>query len=58
MHGEERLELFKPISPGQQYLSEGRIGDIQDKGKNTVLILDIYTYEYNDGKKGDLVYRE
>ena len=40
LHGEENLEIFKPIVPGQKYDVQEKVVDCQDKGKMTFLFIE------------------
>lgn len=45
LHGEQRYEIYKSLKPGAKYINEIKVGDIQDKVKGMLLILEIITYE-------------
>jgi len=40
LHGEENLEIYKPISPGSKYRVEEKILDCKDKGKFALLMIE------------------
>lgn len=50
LHGEQYLELYKPLPTSGTLKSECIIADILDKGSGAVLLLDVHTYN-----EGDLV---
>ncbi|XP_069818770.1 peroxisomal multifunctional enzyme type 2 [Dendropsophus ebraccatus] len=44
LHGEQYLELYKPIPTSGEMHSEGIVADILDKGSGAVILLDVNTY--------------
>ncbi|XP_072272149.1 peroxisomal multifunctional enzyme type 2 [Pyxicephalus adspersus] len=44
LHGEQYLEIYKPIPTSGEMHSEGTVADILDKGSGAVLLLDVKTY--------------
>ncbi|XP_027730773.1 peroxisomal multifunctional enzyme type 2 [Vombatus ursinus] len=44
LHGEQYLELYKPLPRTGQLTSESVIVDILDKGSGLVILLDVYSY--------------
>ncbi|XP_069746096.1 peroxisomal multifunctional enzyme type 2 [Narcine bancroftii] len=50
LHGEQYLELYKPLPTSGTLKSEGTIADILDKGSGAVILMDVRTYH-----EGDLV---
>ena len=40
LHGEEQVTFEKPLVPGEKYIVEESIADLQDKGKGALLIFD------------------
>ncbi|XP_060091536.1 peroxisomal multifunctional enzyme type 2 [Heteronotia binoei] len=44
LHGEQYLELYKPLPTSGKLISEPTIADILDKGSGAVILLDVYTY--------------
>ena len=40
LHGEEQVTFDKPMVPGEKYIVEENIADLQDKGKGGLLIID------------------
>jgi 3-hydroxyacyl-CoA dehydrogenase/3a,7a,12a-trihydroxy-5b-cholest-24-enoyl-CoA hydratase len=51
LHGEQYLELFRPLPPRAQLKHEGRIKDIFDKGKNAVVVTEVLTRDADTGEK-------
>lgn len=48
LHGEQYLELYKPLPTSGKLTSEASIADILDKGSGALLLLDVYTYSGKD----------
>ncbi|KAJ7335672.1 hypothetical protein JRQ81_013613 [Phrynocephalus forsythii] len=44
LHGEQYLELYKPLPTSGRLTSEAFIADILDKGSGCVILLDVHTY--------------
>ncbi|KAM5192020.1 peroxisomal multifunctional enzyme type 2 [Mantella aurantiaca] len=44
LHGEQYLEVYKPIPTSGEMHSEGTVADILDKGSGALLLLDVKTY--------------
>nr|XP_061804407.1 peroxisomal multifunctional enzyme type 2-like isoform X1 [Nerophis lumbriciformis]XP_061804408.1 peroxisomal multifunctional enzyme type 2-like isoform X1 [Nerophis lumbriciformis] len=44
LHGEQYLELYKPLPTSGQLTSEATVADILDKGSGAVILLDVKTY--------------
>ncbi|KAG9487906.1 hypothetical protein GDO78_007612, partial [Eleutherodactylus coqui] len=44
LHGEQYLELYKPLPTSGEMRSEGTVADILDKGSGAVILLDVNTY--------------
>lgn len=40
LHGEENLEIYKSMNPGDTYLVEAKIADVVDKGKFALILLE------------------
>lgn len=39
LHGEQRLEIVRPIYPGMKIETTGKIANVEDKGKNALINL-------------------
>ncbi|XP_051876370.1 peroxisomal multifunctional enzyme type 2 isoform X2 [Pristis pectinata] len=48
LHGEQYLELYKPLPTSGTLKSECTIADILDKGSGAVILVDIHTYNGGD----------
>uniref|UniRef100_A0A8D0B8T4 Peroxisomal multifunctional enzyme type 2 n=1 Tax=Salvator merianae TaxID=96440 RepID=A0A8D0B8T4_SALMN len=48
LHGEQYLELYKPMPTSGKLTSEATIADILDKGSGAVILLDVHTYSGKD----------
>ncbi|KAM8960781.1 peroxisomal multifunctional enzyme type 2 [Pelodytes ibericus] len=44
LHGEQYLEVYKPIPTSGEMRSESTVADILDKGTGAVILLDVHTY--------------
>ncbi|XP_077455960.1 peroxisomal multifunctional enzyme type 2 isoform X2 [Stigmatopora argus] len=44
LHGEQYLELYKPLPTSGQLTSKATVADILDKGSGAVILLDVKTY--------------
>ncbi|XP_029475979.1 peroxisomal multifunctional enzyme type 2 [Rhinatrema bivittatum] len=44
LHGEQYLELYKPLPTTGQITSEATVADVIDKGSGAVIILDVHAY--------------
>ncbi|KAM3867409.1 peroxisomal multifunctional enzyme type 2 [Diretmus argenteus] len=44
LHGEQYLELYKPLPTSGELTSEATIADVLDKGSGAVILLDVNTY--------------
>lgn len=45
LHGEQDIELHKPLPPRAQVESSGRVAEIYDKGKAALIVLEVETRE-------------
>uniref|UniRef100_F6ZAH1 Peroxisomal multifunctional enzyme type 2 n=1 Tax=Equus caballus TaxID=9796 RepID=F6ZAH1_HORSE len=48
LHGEQYLELYKPLPRTGKLKCEGVVADILDKGSGVVILLDVYSYSGNE----------
>ncbi|XP_053277775.1 LOW QUALITY PROTEIN: peroxisomal multifunctional enzyme type 2-like [Pleuronectes platessa] len=48
LHGEQYLELYKPLPTSGELTSQATIADVMDKGSGALLLLDVNTY--SDGE--------
>ncbi|XP_063820257.1 peroxisomal multifunctional enzyme type 2 [Pseudophryne corroboree] len=48
LHGEQYLEVYKPIPTSGETRSEGTVADIFDKGSGALILLDVNTYCGNE----------
>ncbi|XP_053557569.1 peroxisomal multifunctional enzyme type 2 isoform X2 [Bombina bombina] len=44
LHGEQYLEMYKPIPTSGEMTSEATVADVLDKGSGAVILLDVHTY--------------
>ncbi|KAM9476273.1 peroxisomal multifunctional enzyme type 2 [Clarias gariepinus] len=44
LHGEQYLEVYKPLPTSGTLTSKASVADILDKGSGAVILLDVYTY--------------
>lgn len=44
LHGEQYLELYKPLPTSGELTSEATVADVLDKGSGAVILLDVNTY--------------
>ena len=44
LHGEQYLELYKPLPRSGELKCEAVIADILDKGSGVVIVMDVYSY--------------
>ena len=49
LHGEQDIEIHKPIPPTASIKSEGRIAGIYDKGKAALIVMEVETREADSG---------
>lgn len=50
LHGEQYLEIFKPIPTSGNMTSKGKIADVLDKGSGALVIIDVDTFDENGEK--------
>jgi len=56
LHGEHKIEVFKPIQPNVKLVTSGKISDVADKGKGAFVTFEFTTYEFgDDGKRTPLL---
>ncbi|XP_038164044.1 peroxisomal multifunctional enzyme type 2 [Cyprinodon tularosa] len=48
LHGEQYLELYKPLPTSGTLTSETTVADVLDKGSGAVILLDVNTYDFNE----------
>ncbi|XP_034759301.2 peroxisomal multifunctional enzyme type 2 isoform X1 [Acipenser ruthenus] len=48
LHGEQYLELYKPLPTSGKLTSQATIADVLDKGSGAVILLDVHTYDEKD----------
>ncbi|ETE61358.1 Peroxisomal multifunctional enzyme type 2 [Ophiophagus hannah] len=48
LHGEQYLELYKPLPTSGKLTSQTTIADILDKGSGALILLDVHTYHGKD----------
>lgn len=56
LHGEQHMEIIKPLRTGVRLITKGKIADIADKGKGAFVTFELNTYEVEeDGKETHVV---
>jgi 3-hydroxyacyl-CoA dehydrogenase/3a,7a,12a-trihydroxy-5b-cholest-24-enoyl-CoA hydratase len=50
LHGEQQLELTRPLAPSATLTHRARVKDIYDKGKNAVVIIEVKSFD-RDGQQ-------
>ncbi|XP_035235660.1 peroxisomal multifunctional enzyme type 2 [Anguilla anguilla] len=45
LHGEQYLELYKPLPTSGKLTSKATVADVLDKGSGAVILLDVHTYD-------------
>ena len=56
LHGEQHLEIIRPLRTGFRLITKGKIADIADKGKGAFAIFELNTYEVEeDGKETHVI---
>ncbi|MBN3310730.1 DHB4 enzyme, partial [Amia calva] len=45
LHGEQYLEMYKPIPTSGKLTSQATVADVLDKGSGAVILLDVHTYD-------------
>lgn len=48
LHGEHKIEVFKPIQPNVKLVTTRRISDVADKGKGAFVTFEMTTYEVDE----------
>ena len=56
LHGEQYMEVKRPLPPNAKLLHRAKIKDIFDKGKGALVVTEIHTYDEASGD--ELVYNE
>jgi acyl dehydratase len=51
LHGEQAIEVHKPIPVASEVVSEGRVAGLYDKGKAALIVLEVETKEKSTGEK-------
>ena len=51
LHGEQAVEIHKPIPVASEVVSEGRLAGLYDKGKAALIVLEVETKEKSTGDK-------
>ena len=51
LHGEQKIELYKPITPNVKLVTSIKVADVADKGKGALVTFEFTTYEVEDGKR-------
>jgi len=51
LHGEQAVEIHKPIPVASEVVSEGRVAGLYDKGKAALIVLEVETKEKSTGDK-------
>ncbi|CAD8047968.1 unnamed protein product [Paramecium primaurelia] len=52
LHGEQRIQVLRPLKAGVEYVTKGKIANISDKGKGALIQFDLLSSEIDaQGKK-------
>ncbi len=51
LHGEQAIEIHRPIPVAAEVVSEGRVAGLYDKGKAALIVLEVETKEKSTGDK-------
>jgi len=57
LHGEHKIEIFKPVQPNVKIFTTGKISDIVDKGKGAFVTFELTSYEIGDDGQKTLLLR-
>jgi len=59
LHGEHKIEFFKPVLPNVKLVTTGKIADVADKGKGAFVTFEFTTFEVDDsGKRTPLLVQQ
>lgn len=51
LHAEQRIEIYQPLQPDTEIRSEGKICNIADKGKMTLVQFELDTFDNKSNQK-------
>lgn len=57
LHGEQRLETYRPLVPDTKYVTQARIADVADKVKGMLLSFELLSYEVDENNKKHLAFK-
>lgn len=51
LHGEQKLQILKPLKANTNYVTRGKLSNIADKGKGALIQFELSSHEVDEGGK-------